>query len=44
LKTDRFAESLKGFTSGTDVMTGLKQDLSSSIVLPKETTLILELK
>ena len=44
LKTDRFAESLKTNTSGTDVMTGVKYDLSSSIILPKESTLILELK
>jgi len=44
LKTDRFAESLKTNTSGTDVMTGVKYDLTSSIILPKESTLILELK
>ena len=44
LKTDRFAESLKTLNSGTDVMTGIKYDLSSSIILPKESTLILELK
>ncbi|MDD4972173.1 MAG: glycoside hydrolase family 13 protein [Paludibacter sp.] len=44
LKTDRFAENLKSFSNGTDVMTGIKYDLSSSIVIPKETTLILELK
>jgi len=44
LKTDRFAESLKAYTSGTDVMTGVKYDLTSSIILPKESTLILELK
>lgn len=44
LKTNRFIESLKSTTSGTDVMTGDTYDLTTSIVLPKETTLILELK
>src|ERR1035437_9044490 len=44
LKTDRFAESIKTNISGTDVMTGKKYDLTASIILPKETTLILELK
>jgi len=44
LKTDRFAESIKTYTSGTDVMTGVKYDLTSSIMLPKKSTLILELK
>ncbi len=44
LKTDRFAESLKTYTSGADVMTGVKYDLTSSIILPKESALILELK
>ena len=43
LSTDRFAESLKGVASGTDVMTGKRYDLTSTIVLPKETALILEL-
>ena len=44
LKTDRFAESIKTYTSGTDVMTGVKYDLTSSIMLPKKSTLILDLK
>ena len=44
MKTDRFAESLTGKTIGTDVMTGEKYDLSTSLLLPKETTLILELR
>ena len=44
IKTDRYAESLKNNAAGTDVMTGKTYDLSSSIVLPKETALILELK
>jgi len=44
LQTDRFAESLKTYTSGTDVLTGVKYDLTSSIILPKESALILELK
>jgi glycosidase len=44
LKTDRFTESLKSNTSRTDVMTGIKYDLNSAIILPKESTLILELK
>ena len=43
LKTDRFAESLDGKTSGTDVMTGKKYDLSTVITIPKTTALILEL-
>jgi neopullulanase len=43
LKTDRFAESLNGITSGKDVMTGKIVELSTSILVPKETTLILEL-
>jgi len=44
IKADRYAESLKNNAAGTDVMTGKTYDLSSSIVLPKETALILELK
>ena len=44
LKTDRFAESLKDKLTGTDVITGKKFDLSSSIILPKETALILEIQ
>lgn len=44
LKTDRFAENLKSYTTGTDVMTGKKYDLTTSITLPKETTLILEIQ
>jgi len=44
LKTGRYAECLTGVATGTDVMTGIKYDLSTSIVLPKETALILELQ
>ena len=43
LKTDRFAESLDGKTSGTDVISGKKYDLSTVITIPKTTALILEL-
>ncbi len=44
LKMDRYAESLKSNISGTDVMTGVKYDLSTSVTVPKETALILEIQ
>jgi neopullulanase len=44
LKPDRFAESLKGKTKGTDVMSEKLYDLTAPIQLPKESVLILELK
>jgi len=44
LKLDRFAESLKGKTKGTDVMSEKTFDITSPILLPKESVLILELK
>ncbi|MDP4240391.1 MAG: glycoside hydrolase family 13 protein [Bacteroidota bacterium] len=44
LNTDRYAESLKDKTTGTDVLTGKNYNLSSAITIPKETALILELK
>lgn len=44
LKTERFAENLKSYTTGTDVMTGKIYDLTTPISLPKETTLILEIQ
>jgi neopullulanase len=43
LKTERYAESLQDKTSGIDVMTGKKYDMKTSVTLPKQTTLILEL-
>jgi len=44
LKIDRYAESLENKNVGTDVMTGKTYDLKTNFVIPKETTLILELK
>ncbi len=44
LKTARFAESLKDKTVGVDVMTGNKYDLSTALLVPKQTVLILELQ
>lgn len=44
LKTERFAESIESKTTGIDVMTGKTYDLKNELTLPKETTLILELK
>ena len=44
LKTERYTESLKDKTAGIDVMTDKKYDLTTSIKLPKQTTLILELQ
>lgn len=44
LKLNRYAESLNGKTSGKDVMTDIAYDLKTSIVVPKQTALILEIK
>lgn len=44
LKLDRYAESIKGKTKGTDVMSEKLYDLTAPILLPKESVLILELK
>jgi len=44
LKTNRYAESLTDKTSGRDVMTGEVYDLTTPVVIPKQTTLILELQ
>ena len=44
LKPDRYAESMKGKTKGTDVMSEKLYDLNAPILLPKESVLILELK
>ncbi|MFL9845372.1 glycoside hydrolase family 13 protein [Flavobacterium rhizosphaerae] len=43
LKTDRFAENIKQHTSGTDVITGKKTDISKEITLEPKSALILEL-
>jgi len=40
LSTDRFAENLKGKTAGTDVMTGKRVDLTTTVTIPKETVFI----
>lgn len=42
LKTSRFVESLNGETTAKDLMTEKTYELSTSIVVPKQTTLILE--
>ena len=44
LKTSRFAESLKGFTSGKEVMSGAMVNDLNNIVVPAKTSMILELK
>jgi len=43
LKLNRFAEMLKGVTSGKDVLSGLTFDMSRAIDLPLKSPLILEL-
>jgi glycosidase len=42
LKTSRFAENLNGEKTAKDLMTEKTYELSTSIVVPKQTTLILE--
>jgi glycosidase len=44
LNTSRFAESLKGFTSAKEVMSGNMVNDLNNIVVPAKTSLILELK
>jgi len=44
IKTDRFTESLNDKLTGVDVITGKKYDLKSNILIPKESTLILEIQ
>ena len=44
LNTKRFSESLKGFTSAKEVMTGKSINDLNSISIPAKTSLILELK
>ena len=44
LDTKRYTESLKDKTVGIDVMSGKKYDMKTSVILPKQTALILELK
>ncbi|MFT3753039.1 MAG: glycoside hydrolase family 13 protein [Paludibacter sp.] len=44
LKLNRYAENLKGKTSGKDVMTNTIYDLKTSMVVPKQTALILEMQ
>ena len=44
LNTSRFAESLKGFTSATEVMSGSTVNDLNNIVVPAKTSMILELK
>ncbi|MEI6138609.1 MAG: glycoside hydrolase family 13 protein [Mariniphaga sp.] len=44
LNTKRFSESLKGFTSAREVMTGKTVNDLSNISIPAKTSLILELK
>ena len=44
LNTSRFAESMQGFTSATDVMSGNSLNELNNITIPGKTSLILELK
>ncbi len=44
LNTVRFAESLQGFTSGKEVISGAQFNDLNSIIVPGKTSLILELK
>jgi neopullulanase len=44
IKTERYAECLTGMTQGKDVISEKNYELSTSIVVPKETALILELQ
>ena len=44
LNTSRFAESIQGFTTAKEVMTGNSITDLNNIVVPGKTSLILELK
>ena len=44
LNTSRFTESLQGFTSAKEVMTGISIPDLNNIVVPGKTSMILELK
>jgi glycosidase len=44
LSTERFAQGIQNHSQGTDVMTGTTYTLTPSILLPKKSALILELK
>jgi len=44
LDTKRYTESLKDKTVGIDIMSGKKYDMKTSVILPKQTALILELQ
>jgi glycosidase len=44
IKTERYAESLNNKTLGKDVMTNAVYDLKTSIFVPKQTALILEIQ
>lgn len=44
LNTERFVKDLKNKSVGIDVISGEKYNLTSSITIPKQTSLILELK
>ena len=43
LSTERFAEAIRGLTSGTDITSGKTVDISTSVTIPGKTVLILEL-
>ena len=44
LAGEKYAESLEGFTSGTDIISGRKIDDLSSFNVPPATAMIIELK
>ncbi|MEO8239711.1 MAG: glycoside hydrolase family 13 protein [Flavobacterium sp.] len=44
IKTNRFRENIKNFTSGKDILTGKTFDLASEIILEPKSALILELE
>ena len=44
IKTNRFQESIKNYTTGTDILSGKVLDLNSEITLEGKSVLILELK
>lgn len=44
LNTTRFAESMNGVTSGTDIVSGMKINDLSGIKVPARSAMIIELK
>jgi glycosidase len=44
INSDRYEEIIGGYTNGTDVISGVKQEISKAITIPAKSALILELE